>query len=68
MDLCTPLILRFYKNTFMLEINKMKLRSIRARGIKGPNKELRGYREVYIGMVVSLCQRGIVFAILKESI
>ena len=40
----------------------------KAKGIKGPNKELRGYREVYIGMVVSLCQRGIIFAILKASI
>ena len=44
------------------------MRNIRANGIKGPNKELRGYVEVYIGMVVSTYQRGIIFEIFNESI
>ena len=40
----------------------LKIRSIRAKGKKGSNNESRGYREVYIGRVVCLCQNGIFFA------
>ena len=58
--------MRFIKIYFYTPYPQIKtvvfISSIRPKGIKGPNKELRGYREVYIGMVVSLCQRGMVLA------
>ena len=40
---------------------KFVMVGIGVQGIKGPNKKLRWYREVYIGMVVSLCQGGIIW-------